>query len=315
MSRCYICGDIHKSQEINKILTCDLFLTGIVRKHIEYFLSAQQIQIEKPKKKYSYSFKCEKCGKNLTSITNYKKHIETYKCVKSKEYKCDKCNKSFRDKRNLDYHIENDVCEKKKETQITNTNTINNTMNTANNIQQNIQNQNVFNITVNSTEDLKKVVELIPFRDSSYRISPEKYLEYANNPEQAVTKFVKDEHLNPAKPERMNILNTNPRSNRVQLFDYDDNFVCRWMTKDKATISELLADRGMNTLFFAKDNLARAGIKLDPKKEAKIKEKIKEYETNNKIKKMYIDKVSDLTYDYRKIVEENKKKSLLAIKN
>jgi hypothetical protein len=314
MSRCYICKDIHKSYNINKIVVCDTFFTEIIRKHIDYFLSiGQKIQIEKPKKKYSYSFKCEKCNKILTSITNYKKHIETFKCVKSKEYKCDKCNKNFRDKRNLDYHIENDVCDKKANTQITNT--INNTMNTANNIQQNIQNQNVFNITVNSTEDLKKVVELIPFRDSSYRITPEKYLEYANNPEQAVTKFVKDEHLNPAKPERMNILNTNPRSNRVQLFDYDDNFVCRWMTKDKATISELLADRGMNTLFFAKDNLARAGIKLDPKKEAKIKEKIKEYETNDKVKKMYIDKVSDLTYDYRKIVEENKKKSVLSIKN
>ena len=59
-----------------------------------------------------------------------------------------------------------------------------------------------------SSEDLKQVVELLPFRNASYKITPKKYLEYASNPEQAIKKFVKDQHFNTAKPERMNLLNT-----------------------------------------------------------------------------------------------------------
>jgi hypothetical protein len=148
---------------------------------------------------------------------------------------------------------------------------------------------------------------MIPFRDASYKISTKKYLEYANNPEQAIKKFVKDEHLNPNKPDRMNILNTNPRSNRVQLFDYDDDFICRWQTKDKTDVAELLFDRGVNILFFAKTMLSAAGIKLDPKKETQLNAKIKEYENDDKIKKKYVNMISDLTYDYRDIVSSNKK--------
>ena len=32
-----------------------------------------------------------------------------------------------------------------------------------------------------------------------------------------------------------------------KIFDKDDDDICRWMTKDKATISELLYDRGYLT--------------------------------------------------------------------
>jgi hypothetical protein len=149
---------------------------------------------------------------------------------------------------------------------------------------------------------------MLPFRNASYNIPAEKYLEYANNPEQAIKKFIKDYHFNPDKPERMNILNTNRRDNRVQLFDFDDDFVCRWLTAKKSIICELLYDRGVNNLFFAKANLSRAGIKLDPKKEAHLNEKIKEYGSNDETKKKYIDMISDLTYDYRDVVETNKKK-------
>jgi hypothetical protein len=133
-------------------------------------------------------------------------------------------------------------------------------------------------------------------------------LEYANNPDQAIKQFVKDYHLNPDKPERQNILNTNRRDNRVQLFDFDEDFICRWQTKDKSKVLELLCDRGVNALFFAKTMLAAAGIKLDPKKEIELNAKIKEYETSDKVKKKYVDMIGDLTYDYRDMVESNKKK-------
>jgi hypothetical protein len=72
------------------------------------------------------------------------------------------------------------------------------------------------------------------------------------------------------------ILNTNRRDNRVQLFDFDDNFVCRWLTRDKSKICELLYDRGVNNLFFAKIMLSAAGVKLDPTKETELNAKIKE---------------------------------------
>ena len=149
---------------------------------------------------------------------------------------------------------------------------------------------------------------MVPFRDVSYKIPTKKYLEYANNPDQAVKQFVKDYHLNPNKPERMNVLNTNRRDNRVQLFDFDEDFICRWQTKDKSKVLELLCDRGVNALFFAKTMLAAAGIKLDPKKETALNAKIKEYESSDKIKKHYVDMIGDLTYDYRDVVESNKKK-------
>ncbi len=36
--------------------------------------------------------------------------------------------------------------------------------------------------------------------------------------------------------------------------------------------------------------------------------KIKEYESSDKVKKKYIDMIADLTYDYKDVVETNKKK-------
>ncbi len=187
-----------------------------------------------------------------------------------------------------------------------NTSNTSNISNTANNTQ-NIGTQININVNANSSEDLKKVVDLLPFRENGYKVSTEKYLEYASNPECAIKQFIKEHHFNPDKPERLNILNTNRRDNRVQLFDYDDDFICRWQTKDKSKIIELLYDRGMNHLFFAKMMLDGAGVKLDAKKEKKLKEQIKEYE-NEKVKKKCLDMISDMTYDYRELVESNKKK-------
>jgi hypothetical protein len=113
----------------------------------------------------------------------------------------------------------------------------------------------------------------------------------------------------------MNILNTNPRSNRIQLFDFDEDFICRWQTKNKTDIAELLYDRGVNILFFAKTMLSAAGIKLDPRKETQLNAKIRDYESDEKLKKKYIDMITDLTYDYRDMVELNKKKYDNLIKN
>lgn len=54
--------------------------------------------------------------------------------------------------------------------------------------------------------------------------------------------------------------------------------------------------------------LAAAGIKLNPEKEKQLNAKIKEYESSDKVKKKYIDMIADLTYDYKDVVETNKKK-------
>jgi hypothetical protein len=112
----------------------------------------------------------------------------------------------------------------------------------------------------------------------------------------------------------MNILNTNRRDNRVQIFDKDEDNVLRWLTKDKYTINELLYDRGINYLFVAKDILEENGIKVDPKKEAALNKKIEEFETDPKTKKEYISMISDLTYDYHDLVEQNKKISTQLVK-
>ena len=233
-------------------------------------------------------------------------------------HNCKFCNKQFKSKQNLDYHLENNVCgevinlNQPTITNITNTtniagNVLNTNIGTLNNVNNSINNSININVNANTTEDLKKkVVDLLPFRETGYKVSTEKYLEYASNPAQAIKQFIKEHHFNPDKPERLNILNTNRRDNRIQLFDYDDDFICRWQTKDKSKIIELLYDRGMNHLFFAKMMLDGAGVKLDAKKEKKLKEQIKEYE-NDKVKKKCLDMISDMTYDYRELVESNKK--------
>lgn len=265
-------------------------------------------------KKYS----CELCGKILSSGNNYKIHIAKRVCQKIKStITCFTCNKIFTDKRSLEYHLENNVCGKDEvpnTTNITNnnnnnsTNTTNNMTNSQNTTNIGTLNNNIqINVNANSTEDLKKVANLLPFREMGYKVSTEKYLEYANNPDNAIKQFIKEHHFNPDKPERMNVLNTNRRDNRVQLFDYDEDSICRWQTKDKSKIIELLYERGMNHLYFAKMMLDGAGVKLDPKKEKKLKDKIKEYE-DDKVKKQCIDMISDMTYDYREMVETNKKK-------
>ena len=309
MYKCFICKNYHT---IFNDQICNSILNIMINNYKNINLKEFNNLFLQNKSKTRY--KCIKCGKNMSNSINLKNHISKNICNKQpKEFKCNICYKIFLEKRNLDYHIQNNVCNKKHNENQTNISTQNtqNIQNFNNHTINNINNtQNVHNnlvITVSNTDDLKKVVELIPFRNCRYHITPDKYLEYANNPEQAIKKFIKDEHFNPSKPERMNVHNTNSRSNRVQIFDKDEDNVCRWMTKDKTTINELLYDRGVNHLYVAKNILEANGIILDPKKERMLQDKIKEYETDEKIKKEYIGMISDLTYDYRDQVDNNKK--------
>ena len=311
---CFLCNTDHK----NNLLNCDIVLTTILKKYKKIKISKYFGELNKisnfSKNSKNKKHKCEFCKRTLSSSANYKKHIASNICKKmSLENKCDHCETIFTSKQSLSYHLTHNVCGLinnkditntiNPETNIINTNNINttNNLNNSNNTANNIQN----NIQINVNPDS---IEMVPFRDVRYKISTKKYLEYANNPDQAIKQFVKDYHLNPEKPERMNVLNTNRRDNRVQLFDFDEDFICRWQTKDKSKVLELLCDRGVNALFFAKTMLAAAGIKLDPNKETALNAKIKEYESSDKVKKRYVDMIGDLTYDYRDMVESNKKK-------
>jgi len=314
MIKCFICNNKH---DVNNYINCNNLISLMVSNCYKLYnteIISKIPQIYENKKSKNKKYKCDYCDKILSSGNNYKKHVANNVCQKIKQIiKCLDCNKFFTDTRSLEYHKNNNVCKNDTEKVLTNlplttnntTNNMSNSQNTTNNIGT-LNNNNNIQINVNSSDDLKKAVELLPFRETGYKVTTEKYLEYASNPDQAIKQFIKEHHLNPDKPERMNILNTNRRDNRVQLFDYDEDFICRWQTKDKSKIIELLYDRGMNHLFFAKMMLDCAGVKLDTKKETKLKEKIKEYE-NDKVKKQCLDMISDMTYDYREIVETNKK--------
>jgi hypothetical protein len=252
------------------------------------------------------NYKCKYCNKIIKSKQNYNLHIKNNICKKNKKkIECILCKKNFKENRSLLYHTENNVCRN-----ITN-NIINNILNTTNNIQ--TLNNQIININVNNPNDIQKVVNMIPFKNVKYNITPEKYLEYARFPERAIKSFIKDEHFNPDKPERMNILNTNARSNKVQVLDHDEDNEIRWMIKSKTDINELLYDRGVNHLYVAKNILEANGIFLDIKTEQRLNDKINEYETDNKIKKEYIEEISDLTYNYRDIVDKNKKNNKLLL--
>ncbi len=320
MDICFLC----KTDHTTNCIECDKIVSMLISNYQKINTKSLMDEIvpfkkDKIKKSKNKKYKCEFCEVYLSSLANYRNHILAAKCKnKNKDILCNKCGSKFASKQNLKYHLSHNVCgninnnDVKKsitnsinpEPNISNisntTNNLTNSNNTANNTN-NIQN----NIQINVKPDL---IDMIPFRDVSYKIPTKKYLEYANNPDQAIKQFVKDYHLNPDKPERMNLLNTNRRDNRVQLFDFDEDFICRWQTKDKTKVLELLCDRGVNALFFAKTMLAAAGIKLDPEKETALNAKIKEYESSDKVKKKYVDMIGDLTYDYREIVESNKKK-------
>jgi hypothetical protein len=322
MIKCFICDTNH----LNGYAKCDEIINLMINKYKNININDYDDEIKEliKKRNKNKKYKCEKCNMFLSSYKNYKLHIEKNTCDKHiKEFCCDNCNKTFSKKQSLQYHKDKNVCGLKFK-QLDK----NKIINTSNNVQipevseaktcftniknqqnigtQNIGSQNINNVVINVNQN--QIVDMLPFRDVSYKIPTKKYLEYANNPDQAIKQFVKDYHLNPDKPDRMNVLNTNRRDNRVQLFDFDEDFICRWQTKDKYKVMELLCDRGVNALFFAKTMLAAAGVKLNPEKEKQLNAKIKEYESSDKIKKKYIDMIADLTYDYRDVVELNKNK-------
>jgi hypothetical protein len=225
------------------------------------------------------------------------------------------------EKKNLIYHSLKIVCDKNNIinnsnnrnnitnniTNIANTNITNDNITNNNNQIININLPNSTNVDKNVVNQVVDIVEMLPFRNSKYDISPKKYLEYAKNPETAIKSFVKDEHFNPKKPERMNVLDTNSRSNKINVFDYDEDFNVRWLLRSKEDIYYLLYNRGVNNLFVAKNILNTHGIKLDIITEQRLNEKIKEYENDEKSKKEQINMISNLTYNYREIVATNKK--------
>jgi len=332
-SSCSICFSNIINHTLDELIICDKFLTKRLIRHYNIYGEIYCIEIKNKEilqpttinknnlqtivKKTSY--KCDKCGKEIINKQNYNLHVKNKVCQKIQvEFKCEKCNKIFREKRSLIYHNQHNVCIDRTISQTTNN--INNSTNiqTQNNqIIQTQNNQNNFiNINVESNKDAEKIIGMIPFRTCGYKICPKKYLEYAKYPERAIKSFIKDEHFNPEKPERMNVLNTNYKSNKVSVLDYDEYDEMRWMIKSKNDINGLLCDRVINHLFMAKIMLQNAGIKLDADTEKKLNEQINEYENNEKVKKKYLDIVSELSYNYRDMVEENKRKYFkLQLKN
>ena len=327
---------LKKYKTDNKKFVCKKCMKCMTNKR-NYIIHINNNICEKERKKYC----CENCNKIFQDNRNLNFHIKNNICKKIKiKIECKNCNKIFKDKRSLAYHLNNNVCinknlntntnsnlnnnENKINNDIDPNNNTNNTINTTNNTNnginiqtQNNQNNHInnININLNNTNDIQKVVDMIPFRNVKYNITPEKYLEYAKYPERAIKSFIKDEHLNPNKPERMNILNTNTRSNKVQVLDRDDDDEIRWMIKSKTDINELLYDRGVNHLYVAKNILEANGIYLDARTKQRLNEKINEYETDDRSKREQIDMISDLTYNYRDIVESNKKNNNKLIKN
>lgn len=307
MNYCKLCLEKDKYHTIKQINKC---YYKIIKKNLDQF---SKIYIEETLNinngiykpiKIKNIWKCKKCNKNITNKKNYELHIKNNICKKTKKILiCIKCNKIFTDKRSLIYHNEKNVCID------TNNNVINKTINNIQNkIVNNTNNQNnTININVGNISDIEKVIEMLPFKNVKYNITPQKYLEYAKYPERAIKSFVKDEHFNKKKPEQMNILNTNSRSNKIQILDNDDNDELRWLIKPKKDICDLLYDRCINHLYVAKNILNSNGIFLDTKTEERLNNKINEYETDDKSRKEQLDIISDLTYNYRDIVDNNKK--------
>jgi hypothetical protein len=292
----------------------------------KYFKELEEIKKKIVINQKDVKYRCIYCNKNLSSLINYNNHIKNSICRKNLKNICTICNRKFTRRSSYEYHINNSVCQRNR---IYNTSTIielpqnitnNNNNNTTSNTTNNTTNNNIHNnqqniiINVNNKDDIeevcKQVCKLIPFRYTKYNTPIDKLIEYYNNPNCAIQKIVNGEHFNPEKPEQMNIHNTNCRSNRIQVFDADEYGNEMWITKDKMDLCEDLYEKSVNELYFAKNKLESNGIKIDLRKENRMNEKINNLETDLKMKKDYINKIADITWDKRKLVELNKKNLL-----
>lgn len=303
-----------KNSESKRICPyCDRILSSLLNyhKHIENSVCRKDVKNT-----------CVTCNKYFSRKSNYDYHIKNQVCRK-------------KDLLDIIYQTDSDSLQQTQNNvtqlvqpipiqQITNNTTNNitnntdnstkNTTNTANttNIQtQNNNNQQNIIIAVSGKKDIeevcKQVSKLIPFRYTKYKPSVQDLISYFNNPNKAIQHIIINEHFNPDKPEQMNIHNTNCRSNRMQVFDEDENGSERWITRDKTDVCDDLYEKSVNEMFFAKHNLKLKGYRTSSEKEKNMNDKIHQLETNKKIRKEYMNKISDITWDYKDVVQTNKR--------
>jgi len=253
-------------------------------------------------------FTCTNCNKIFATFLSIKYHITNRVCVKERILTCNNCNKLFSLKKNYNYHIDHNVCKKNilYNSNLSNNN-INNIKNINNNTINNIGTINNIIISVNNTNDLQKITELIPFKNTKYNTTNNKLVEYLNNPHNAIQKIVKDIHCNNENPENMNILNTNRKDNRVQVYDYDVDNEVKWIIREKDDICELVFDRCVNELYKVSKNLKNNKIYVNPNKEFALNAKNMEYSNDRKTRKRYIQIVGETFYENNKIILKNKK--------
>jgi len=298
------CNNCNKKHEI-QYSECKLDIS--INYYKQYNKTELLNEINKYKKieiiKKTYT--CTKCKKIIKSYNNYKHHIQNNVCEKIK-LNCEKCMKIFKKTQNLNYHIDNNVCNKNDIEKInnicqntTNNNITNITNNNNNNNNNNITNNTINNIiiSVNNLDDLKKITELIPFRNTKYDTTSNKLIQYLNNPHNALLKMISDIHYNEAKPENCNILNTTKRDNTIKVYDYDHNDEIKWHIKEKDVICDLLYDKCVNYLRQVPKKLQNNGVHVDTTKEFALTSKIMDYENDRKTKKRYIKLIKNTTYD------------------
>jgi len=299
-------------------------------------------KIEKKNNLINFDYKCNYCNKTFTRNHNYQRHIKKNICSNPDINVLNKRNKHILDALKKKptqklyqstqsiqpiqsiQHTHTHTHTSTPIQQITNNtdnrinnitnNTDNSTTNTANttNIQtQNNNNQQNIIIAVSGKKDIeevcKQVSKLIPFRYTKYKPSVQDLISYFNNPNKAIQHIIINEHFNPDKPEQMNIHNTNCRSNRMQVFDEDENGSERWITRDKTDVCDDLYEKSVNEMFFAKHNLKLKGYRVSSEKEKNMNDKIHQLETNKKVRKEYMNKISDITWDYKDVVQTNKR--------
>ena len=271
--------------------------------------------------------KCICCNYNAKTKSNYNKHINTKKHKRlngeiieqqSKVHSCNFCKKIYSCRQSLHFHKKS--CSKKKLDYNMHNNTNNNIENNIEKLKEelrklekrieNITNSNINNNIIeecftNDMNNLTNIKNNQTININCYSKTDDSHIKHedlldivSNYSYDGITKLLQIRHINPNKPENMNVFIKNMKHNYIHVLQDDEWHIVNFKEQIDIMCTDLL---NIFQNWFTKDECA-----LSPCNKEKYKRMIIHIEKNYvQIKK----KIVELLYNNRKVIIENKNKN------